>query len=353
MEDNVKQLMRLLPEGYEKASRETGAMRRASGVVREPSDLMKLALTHLIQKSSLVQMAALSEVMGIGKISDVAFMKRFANCCEWFKWILAKLEPSGIADYLKPKGLDGYRIIAVDASDVRAAGQIYRLHFALDIFSLASHEYKVTEEKTGESLTNFTVNHGDLFVGDRAYGTKRGMAHCLSGGADFILRLRHKAFAMLDDTGKKVDLIDAIRSATVDVPADIPVRVNLDNESGAFPLRVCALRKPPDAVEQAMERIRLNCNRKQTDVSDECREANEYIILVTSLPASISADEVLSVYRYRWQIEIYFKRLKSLMSFGEVPKKKPKNIEAWLNGKMLTALLIEIQLSKLDFSPIG
>jgi transposase len=89
------------------------------------------------------------------------------------------------------------------------------------------------------------------------------------------------------------------------------------------------------------------------DVSGECREANEYIILVTSLPDSISAESVLSVYRYRWQIELYFKRLKSLMAFGEVPKKKPKNIETWLNGKMLAALLIEIQLSKLDFSPTG
>jgi hypothetical protein len=36
MEDNVNQLMRLLPAGYENASHETGAMRRASGVVREP-----------------------------------------------------------------------------------------------------------------------------------------------------------------------------------------------------------------------------------------------------------------------------------------------------------------------------
>jgi hypothetical protein len=248
MENNVKQLMRLLPEGYEDASHETGAMRRASGVVREPSDLMQLAITHLIQKSSLVQMAALS---------DVAFMKRFANCCDWFKWILARLAPAGIADYLKPRGFDGYRIIAVDASDVYAAGQTYRLHFALNIFSLASREYRVTGEKTGESLTNFTVNRGDLFVGDRAYGTKRGMAHCLSGGADFILRLRHKAFAVTDETGQKIDLLEKIRSAATDVPVDIPVHVTFENEGGAVPLRVCALRKPPEAVEQAMEKIRL------------------------------------------------------------------------------------------------
>jgi hypothetical protein len=353
VENNVQQLMKLLPEGYEEASRETGAMRRNRGVVRKPSDLIRLALTHLIQKSSLVQMSALSELMGIGKLSDVAFMKRFANCCGWFKWMLAQLAPSGIAEYLKPKGLEGYRMLAVDASDVVAAKQVYRLHFALDIFSLASHEFKLTAEKTGESLTNFTVALGDLFLGDRIYGTKRGIAHCLSGGADFILRLRHKAFTILDKTGQKLNLLETIRSATDDVPVDMPVQVDLESEGGIVPLRICALRKSLEAVEQAMKKIKRNCSKRQVDISDECIETNEYIILITSLPNTISAETVLSAYRYRWQIEIYFKRLKSLLSFGEVPKKKPKNIEAWLNGKMLTALLIEIQLSKLDFSPPG
>lgn len=143
-EDNVPQLMKLLPDGREEASRHTKAMRRSSGVLRNPVDLMRLAMIHLIQKTSLVQMSALSEITGIGKLSDVAFMKRFSNCSNWFKWILTKLTPTGIADYLKPKGFEDYRVPAVDASDVTGAGKTFRLHFALDIFSLASHEYRLT-----------------------------------------------------------------------------------------------------------------------------------------------------------------------------------------------------------------
>jgi hypothetical protein len=37
---------------------------------------------------------------------------------------------------------------------------------------------------------------------------------------------------------------------------------------------------------------------------------------------------------------------------GEVPKKRAECMEAWLNGKMILALLFEILLSKLDFSPL-
>jgi hypothetical protein len=37
---------------------------------------------------------------------------------------------------------------------------------------------------------------------------------------------------------------------------------------------------------------------------------------------------------------------------GEVPKKRAECMEAWLNGKMLLAVLFEVLLSKLDFFPL-
>jgi IS4 transposase len=66
----------------------------------------------------------------------------------------------------------------------------------------------------------------------------------------------------------------------------------------------------------------------------------------------ISADEIIAAYRYRWQVELYFKRLKSLLGTGEVPKKRSGCMETWLNGKMILVILYEVLLSKLDFSPL-
>jgi len=42
----------------------------------------------------------------------------------------------------------------------------------------------------------------------------------------------------------------------------------------------------------------------------------------------VNEDEVLAVYRYRWQVELYFKRRKSLLRTGEVPKKRAECMEA-------------------------
>jgi hypothetical protein len=100
-EDNIRLLMKYLPEGYEAASRETGAMRRVGKVIGRPSDLMWLMFTHLSQGQTLANMSALSEASGLGRLSDVAIMKRLINCGNWFKWVLRQLTPAGVADYLE------------------------------------------------------------------------------------------------------------------------------------------------------------------------------------------------------------------------------------------------------------
>jgi hypothetical protein len=51
------------------------------------------------------------------------------------------------------------------------------------------------------------------------------------------------------------------------------------------------------------------------------------------------------------QVEIHFKRLKSIPDFGDLPKKNPAASEARLNGKILAALLIEAFIAKASFSP--
>ena len=356
-EDNIRQLMKNLPAGYEAASKETWAMRRTGKVISNPADLMWLMLTHLSQGQTLINMSALSEAAGIGQLSDVAFMNRLINCNKWFKWILQQLSPTSVADYLKPKGLGNYRVLAVDASDVNSGvskfSKSWHLHFALEIFTLTSHEFRITDNKTGETLVNFTAAKGDLFLADRVYVSKKGISHCLSNGADFILRLRSDAFLMYLDNGEKADLLKLLSEAGTNEALDIPVSVDLSNYGlGMKKMRVCALKKSEQDIEKAMKRIDSK-SKQHKKISDGAKRFNEYIAVITSLPCGISADEVLSAYRYRWQIELYFKRLKSLMEMGEVPKKRADRMEAWLNGKMILALLFEVLLSKLDFSPLG
>jgi IS4 transposase len=54
----------------------------------------------------------------------------------------------------------------------------------------------------------------------------------------------------------------------------------------------------------------------------------------------------------RWQIELAFKRLKSLAQLGHLPKHDNRSSRAWLYGKLLVVLLAQklIRIGR-DISP--
>ena len=85
--------------------------------------------------------------------------------------------------------------------------------------------------------------------------------------------------------------------------------------------------------------------------SEDTKFTHEFMFVITSLPTSVSAEKVLEYYRLRWQVELVFKRYKSLLGLGNIPTKTKESSEVWLNGKMFLALLIEKYLGDIDFSP--
>ncbi|GHU75155.1 hypothetical protein FACS1894188_05360 [Clostridia bacterium] len=173
--------------------------------------------------------------------------------------------------------------------------------------------------------------------------------HCLENNGDFLFRLRCKAFTIYDNEGKKINLNAAISDATENTPVSFTANFKTGGEYK--PIRICAVRKTADDILKSQKRIHRNESKKQKEYSKEAKSMNDYIVVVTSLPENITADKILGLYRYHWQIELYFKRLKSLMELGNLPNKNKDSIMAWLNGKMLCALLVELLLAKVDFPP--
>ena len=72
------------------------------------------------------------------------------------------------------------------------------------------------------------------------------------------------------------------------------------------------------------------------------------------MTAAFPAAAILDLYRLRWQIELVFKRMKSILGLGHLPKKDPLSAKAWLEGKLFTGLLIERMVHAAEaFSPWG
>ena len=106
--------------------------------------------------------------------------------------------------------------------------------------------------------------------------------------------------------------------------------------------RVCAIRKTEEAIRIAHEGIRKEAARKGQQVQPKTLEFARYVIVFTTFPtAEFTGLEVLEWYRIRWQVELVFKRFKSLAELGHLPKHDDESAKAWLYGKLLVALLVE------------
>jgi hypothetical protein len=280
-------------------------------------------------------------------------MKKFNKCSEFFKWICSELSLKGIMNYTPPESVKGYRVLAVDASDVMEKGctkRTYHLHYAVDIFKMATADFSLTTGKTGESLKNFNFCKGDLVVADRAYGSITGIDHVKSFGADCILRLKSNSFTIYDESKKAIKLTDKI--SHIDSHECCEINAFYKSDNGFVPIRICAKKKDEESSEKALKTLKKQAKKRHTaQPKDETILLSQYIVVATTLPPRVSCEEVLNLYRYRWQVEICFKRMKSIIGFGQLPKKTEQSSLTWLNAKLMVSLLIETFIAQAAISP--
>ena len=350
--ESIARLMMELPKNYEDECYEQGAITRARGVAN-PANLMMLAMFHLHNGCSLMEISEVARITKLGNMSDVAFMKRFAKCGDWFSAINTSIISGALTDYQKPAWLNNLSVVAVDASVVKAIGRngkTYRLHYAFDIFTMSRIEHKITSSDTGESLCNFTPKPNQLILADRAYANIKSIEICNKAQASYIIRLSKSSFTICDENGQKLNILPLLLELNTQECMDINAFAT-NHKGDKAPIRICAKRKTKEAIVQTQKKLKRRESKKQSKMADETKVFNEYIIVITNLNKTIPANEILETYRLRWQIEIYFKRLKSILDYSTLPKRRVDSAIAWLNGKMMIALLIEVILARVCFSP--
>ena len=119
--------------------------------------------------------------------------------------------------------------------------------------------------------------------------------------------------------------------------------------------RLCAIRKSMEAIEISRKKLFQKASKQGRKLKPETIEYAEYVILFTTANRHrFKGRELLSLYRGRWQIELVFKRLKSIIGIGHLPNQNPESCKAWLMGKMFVALLVERLHQEAEFfSPWG
>jgi hypothetical protein len=328
----------VLPEGWEEAARRTGALIRTRGF-DSPATLLRVLLIHLVEGCSLRETAVRAKAGGLASVSDVALLGRLRGCGEWFRWMAEQMNRrlSDTGDQVLP----GKRVRLADATVVcepGATGSTWRLHYVIDLSTLACEQVQVTLPDEGETLTRFTVHAGDVLMADRGLAHRRGIRHVVHHGGDVVVRMNLVSIPLEDERGREFRLLPQLRKLRVGQARAWPAVMR--DEHGTVAVRVCALKKSAEQTRAAQEKLRQTAIRKGRTLQPDTLEAAGYVVVLTTL-FDVPADLILELYRYRWQIELAFKRLKSLLHLGHLKKTDPAGAMAWLQGKLFVAALIE------------
>ena len=350
-------LMSFFPDNWEELAIETGAL-KGLRKDKSPENLLRMLLIHLGCGHSLRETVGRARHAHLADLSDVALLKRLRKSRDWLYALCAELfREHGVAVTEEA----GFQVRAFDATTVHEpgpTGSLWRIHYSVNLPSLGCDFFKVTPTKgpgTGESFRQFPIRAGDYVLADRGYSTAAGIQHVAAAGAHLTVRVNTGSMPLTDPDGGVFELLKSVE--TLSEPGRIGVwRTRATARTGQpVPGRVCALRKTDEAIEVALKSLRRQASKKGRKLKPETLRFARYVILFTTYPPDrFPAAEVLEWYRLRWQVELVFKRFKSLAKLGHLPKYDDESAEAWLYGKLLVALLVEkIVRHALTFSPWG
>jgi hypothetical protein len=348
-------LLTFLPPGWKEKAQELGAVRRYRRF-ENPEALLRTLLIHLVTGCSLRETVARAKQGRITQISDVALLKRLKAAGEWLRWMAQSVMQIWVAK--QPKAIFGeeLRIRIIDGSTIQEPGSTgtnWRLHYSVLLPTLQCNEVHVTSPKIGESFQRYLVQPGDLFLGDRGYARREAISYVLQGGGQVLVRTGLTSLPLMIASGIRFPLLEQLRTLTGTELGDWDVC--MPHEDRLIPGRICALKKNKIATEKARRKVMEASRKGGYSASPESLEAAAYIFVFTTLTRDkFKPAKILEMYRGRWQVELAFKRLKSLLGLGHLKKTDEEVAKAWLQGKLLVAFLIEALIASAEsFFPWG
>ena len=150
---------------------------------------------------------------------------------------------------------------------------------------------------------------GTLRITDLGYFSAEAFLHMMAMGCFFLSRLHRTMRISIDgvDQGIVIDYLVSQRNTLVDQFIHAGIRNKL-------PCRLIAWKVPQKIAERRRRKVRAEYKRRNRGTPPaKALAACDWTMLVTNLrPDELTVNEAAVLYRARWQIELLFKRWKSI-----------------------------------------
>lgn len=308
--ENWQQVLQFFPGDLEQSAKQCGAFQRARGVP-DAQTLLRLLMVYCTTPLSFRQTVAWAKGLGLAQLSDVSLIERMERCEGWLRHLLAQCFEASL-----PKTRGERSVHLVDATTVVSPdGQVWRLHVVYEAQRQEIQQLILGDAQVGEHFRNFKGQSNVLYLADRGYHHAKGIDGLLEEHAQVLCRLKSRGYLRYADPQRIVE---------------IPVPRG----------RVIIAPLPAEKQAQVAKRLERQASRRQRKLGPKASEASAFLFLFCSDP-SLCAGEAVALYRWRWQVELLFKRLKSLQGIDEMTLKSPPLIRVYLLCHALVALLAQ------------
>lgn len=353
--DSWETLVQSLPNDFEESAILYKALRRRRGV-QSAKDLLHLAMGYSVLDKSLSELGSWAVQQGVADISAPALYERLRGAHPWIGRILFQfLEQRRLR---LPQG----QAVNVEIRDATvicrpgSKGTDWRIHLNLDLGAMIIRGVELTDAKGGESLVRFAGEANRIVLADRIHANRKGLLSLLQATSSFAIRMTWQNLPLRDDQQQNWMVTDWLQS-TFSSPQTIfqEHSANLYTAEQNYALRVCAIRLPKEAAEKAVQRARKQAEKNGHTPDARTLFAAQFVLVITNLSPDLwSTEQVLELYRVRWQVELFFKRLKSILFLDHLRSKKPDLAQTYLLSKLLAACLLDCLTHRFSQSlPVG
>jgi hypothetical protein len=334
-------ILTLLPSDLEITARKTGALFRARGV-KNAEYLLRMILAYGVSNQSLKGVVAWAKSIGIADMSATAFYYKLRESSEWLSYLISEAMSQVIR---LPKNTHRYRLKIVDATCIKSPGQFapyWRIHTEMDPIAAKLTNIHITDQYKGDNLLVHSYDKNDLVLGDRAYTKAKTIAELFHQEVNVLLRVNPHQIRFCSQDKQLINLYA--------LEKEVPLTGGIEFEllMPEPPLKKRTKSHKTWNLQKAVSWIPVRI------IGGRTKKGNVIWLLTTMQTEDLSADNALDLYRFRWQIELLFKRLKSILNLDELPAKTEPLVKTWLLARLLAAILIERLLYDEEiFSPWG
>lgn len=314
----------LLPRDLEESARALNALVRCRNVP-DAAALMRMVLAYAVSDLSLKDVAAWASSLELAEISGPGLFYRLREAEAWLAHVLGQTLQSQ-ANQISVK----WPIRVVDATVINGPGPVavqWRAHVLVDPATGGFRAVELTGDEGGEKLARHLLHAGEVILGDRAYATARGVHAAKAAGADVLVRLNPVTLRTCDDSRKRIHLKRYERR----VPKIGGVEFNILIPVPPAPTKSHKTWSSTNAIAWIPARA----------IAGRTREGGVIWVLTTVGKSELPTTTALQLYRFRWQIELLFKRLKSLLHLDTLPSRQGPTAKSWMLARLLAAALAQ------------